>query len=80
MLSNKEIICPNNLLDVAHTKKNVKAPRPLVSREAAFGEQHRITGKNRKNDRRMADSSSDVSSAKLLVTEQNETPSKLKCT
>ena len=25
MLSNKEIICPNNLLDVAHKKKGVKA-------------------------------------------------------
>ena len=25
MLSNKEIICPNNLLDVAHRKKGVKA-------------------------------------------------------
>jgi phosphate acetyltransferase len=25
MLSNKEIVCPNNLLDVAHKKKGVKA-------------------------------------------------------
>ena len=25
MLSNKEILCPNNLLDVAHKKKGVKA-------------------------------------------------------
>ena len=25
MLSNKEITCPNNLLDVAHNKKNIKA-------------------------------------------------------
>ena len=25
MLSNKEIVCPNNLLDVAHNKKNIKA-------------------------------------------------------
>ena len=25
MLSNKEIICPNNLLNVAHRKKGVKA-------------------------------------------------------
>ena len=24
MLSNKEIICPNNLLDIAHKKKGVK--------------------------------------------------------
>ena len=25
MLSNKEIVCPNSLLDVAHKKKGVKA-------------------------------------------------------
>ena len=25
MLSDKEIVCPNNLLDVAHKKKEVKA-------------------------------------------------------
>ena len=38
MLSNKEIICPNNLLDVAHKKKGVKAgivnagkPLPMLS-------------------------------------------------
>ena len=24
MLSNKEIVCPNNLLDIAHKKKGVK--------------------------------------------------------
>ena len=38
MLSNKEIICPNNLLNVAHKKKGVKAaivnagkPLPMLS-------------------------------------------------
>ena len=38
MLSNKEIVCPNNLLDVAHKKKGVKAaivnagmPLPMLS-------------------------------------------------
>ena len=38
MLSNKEIICPNNLLDHAHKKKGVKAaivnaglPLPMLS-------------------------------------------------
>ena len=38
MLSNKEIVCPNNLLDVAHKKKAVKAaivnaglPLPMLS-------------------------------------------------
>jgi len=38
MLSNKEIVCPNNLLDVAHKKKIVKAaivnaglPLPMLS-------------------------------------------------
>ena len=25
MLSNKEIVCPNNLLDVAHQKKGISA-------------------------------------------------------
>ena len=38
MLTNKEIVCPNNLLDVALKKKNVKAgivnagkPLPMLS-------------------------------------------------
>jgi len=38
MLSDKEIVCPNNLLDVAHKKKGVKAgivnagkPLPMLS-------------------------------------------------
>ena len=45
MLSNKEIICPNNLLDVAHKKKNVKAaivnaglPLPMLSVQDAVNE------------------------------------------
>jgi phosphotransacetylase len=45
MLSNKEIICPNNLLDVAHYKKNVKAaivnagkPLPMLSAQDAVKE------------------------------------------
>ena len=29
MLSNREIVCPNNLLDEAHKKKGVKAGKPL---------------------------------------------------
>ena len=36
MLSNKEIVCPNNLLDLAHKKKGVKvavvnAGKPLTN-------------------------------------------------
>ena len=38
MLSNKEIVCPNNLLDAAHKKKGVKVaivnagmPLPMLS-------------------------------------------------
>ena len=45
MLSNKEIICPNNLLDVAHKKKGVKAaivnagmPLPMLSAQDAVKE------------------------------------------
>ena len=45
MLSNKEIICPNNLLDHAHKKKGVKAaivnaglPLPMLSVQDAVNE------------------------------------------
>ena len=45
MLSNKEIICPNNLLDFAHKKKGVKAaivnagmPLPMLSAQDAVKE------------------------------------------
>jgi len=45
MLSNKEIICPNNLLDVAHKKKGVKIavvnagkPLPMLSIQDAVNE------------------------------------------
>ena len=45
MLSNKEIVCPNNLLDVAHKKKGVKAaivnagkPLPMLSVQDAVNE------------------------------------------
>jgi len=45
MLSNKEIVCPNNLLDVAHKKKIVKAaivnagmPLPMLSVQDAVNE------------------------------------------
>ena len=45
MLSNKEIVCPNNLLDVAHRKKGVKAgivnagkPLPMLSVQDAVKE------------------------------------------
>ena len=45
MLSNKEIICPNNLLNVAHQKKGVKAavvnagkPLPMLSIQDAVNE------------------------------------------
>ena len=45
MLSNKEIICPNNLLDIAHKKKAVKAaivnaglPLPMLSVQDAVNE------------------------------------------
>ena len=45
MLSNKEIICPNNLLDIAHKKKGVKAaivnagmPLPMLSVQDAVNE------------------------------------------
>ena len=45
MLSNKEIICPNNLLDVAHKKKGIKAgivnagkPLPMLSVQDAVRE------------------------------------------
>ena len=45
MLSNKEIVCPNNLLDVAHKKKVVKAaivnaglPLPMLSVQDAVSE------------------------------------------
>jgi len=45
MLSNKEIICPNNLLDVAHQKKGVKVaivnagkPLPMLSVQDAVAE------------------------------------------
>ena len=45
MLSNKEIICPNNLLDTAHKKKGVKAaivnagmPLPMLSVQDAVKE------------------------------------------
>ena len=45
MLSNKEIICPNNLLDVAHKKKGIKVaivnagkPLPMLSVQDAVNE------------------------------------------
>ena len=45
MLSNKEIICPNNLLDIAHKKKGVKVavvnagkPLPMLSIQDAVNE------------------------------------------
>ena len=45
MLSNKEIICPNNLLDVAHKKKGIKVavvnagkPLPMLSIQDAVNE------------------------------------------
>jgi len=45
MLSNKEIVCPNNLLDVAHQKKGVKVavvnagkPLPMLSVQDAINE------------------------------------------
>ena len=45
MLSNKEIVCPNNLLDAAHKKKGVKAgivnagkPLPMISAQDAVKE------------------------------------------
>ena len=45
MLSDKEIVCPNNLLDVAHKKKEVKAaivnaglPLPMLSVQDAVNE------------------------------------------
>ena len=45
MLSNKEIICPDNLLNVAHKKKGVKAgivnagkPLPMLSVQDAVKE------------------------------------------
>ena len=45
MLSNKEIVCPNNLLDVAHKKEVVKAgivnagkPLPMLSVQDAVNE------------------------------------------
>ena len=52
MLSNKEIICPNNLLDVAHKKKGVKAavvnagmPLPMLSVQDAVKENIKIIKK-----------------------------------
>ena len=45
MLSNKEIICPNNLLNLAHKKKGVKVavvnagkPLPMLSVQDAVNE------------------------------------------
>ena len=45
MLSNKEIVCPNNLLDLAHKKKGVKVavvnagkPLPMLSVQDAVTE------------------------------------------
>ena len=45
MLSNKEIICPNKLLDIAHSKKGVKVavvnagkPLPMLSVQDAVNE------------------------------------------
>ena len=45
MLSNKEIVCPNNLLDIAHRKKGIKAgivnagkPLPMLSVQDAVNE------------------------------------------
>ena len=45
MLSDKEIVCPNNLLNVAHRKKGVKAgivnagkPLPMLSVQDAVNE------------------------------------------
>ena len=45
MLSNKEIVCPDNLLNIAHKKKGVKAaivnagkPLPMLSVHDAVNE------------------------------------------
>ena len=45
MLSNKEIVCPNKLLDIAHSKKGVKVavvnagkPLPMLSVQDAVNE------------------------------------------
>ena len=45
MLSNKQIVCPNNLLDLAHKKKGIKAgivnagkPLPMLSVQDAVNE------------------------------------------
>ena len=45
MLSNKEIVCPNNLLDEAHKKKGIKVgvvnagkPLPMLSVQDAVNE------------------------------------------
>ena len=45
MLSNKEIVCPDNLLDVAHKKRVVKAcivnagkPLPMISTQDSVKE------------------------------------------
>ena len=45
MLSNKEIVCPANLLNIAHNKKNIKAaivnagkPLPMLSAQDAVNE------------------------------------------
>ena len=45
MLSNKEIVCPTNLLNIAHNKKNIKAaivnagkPLPMLSAQDAVNE------------------------------------------
>ena len=45
MLSSKEIVCPNNLLDIAHSKKSVKVaivnagkPLPMISIQDAVNE------------------------------------------
>ena len=45
MLSNKEIVCPNNLLNVAHNKKGIKVaivnagkPLPMLSVQDAVNE------------------------------------------
>jgi phosphotransacetylase len=45
MLSNKEIICPNNLLEIAHSKKNIQVaivnagkPLPMLSAQDAVNE------------------------------------------
>ena len=52
MLSNKEIVCPNNLLDEAHKKKGVKVavvnagkPLPMLSVQDAVNKYTTVSNK-----------------------------------